>query len=403
MHHIYDAVIVGAGPAGSSAAIRLAQAGWSVAIVEKQEFPRRKVCGECIAATNFPLLDAMGVGVQFDRMAGSPLRKMGLFSNSHGLLADLPAFARGNQPWGRVLSRERFDTLLLQRARDSGAEVWQPYTVKRVVRDASFLNTCAVTGSRGKTITYLSAPVVLDAHGSWENDPITQSRPVRTHRRSDLFAFKATYRLGTLHSGVLPLLAFPGGYGGMVRCGHDQETLAFCLRRDVLRQCREQFAGYSAARAAHAYVTQCFANAREVLPAGEPLAPWLAVGPILPGVRSPWRGGGIFALGNAAGEAHPILGEGISMAIQSAWMLCDLLISRRDALMHGRAGGEIGLRYTARWRRHFTTRLIVAATFAHLAMRPPLTATLLPVFERIPELLTIGARWGAKVRSTIRL
>ena len=44
--------IVGAGPAGSAAAILLARAGWSVALVERQRFPRRKVCGECIAASN---------------------------------------------------------------------------------------------------------------------------------------------------------------------------------------------------------------------------------------------------------------------------------------------------------------------------------------------------------------
>ncbi|MEO8808750.1 MAG: FAD-dependent oxidoreductase, partial [Rhodanobacter sp.] len=48
----YDAIIVGAGPAGSTAAILLAKAGWSVALVEKHAYPRRKVCGECIAATN---------------------------------------------------------------------------------------------------------------------------------------------------------------------------------------------------------------------------------------------------------------------------------------------------------------------------------------------------------------
>ena len=70
----YDAVIVGAGPSGSTAAILLAQAGWSVALIEKQCFPRRKVCGECIAASNLPLLDALGIGDVFASMAGPELR-----------------------------------------------------------------------------------------------------------------------------------------------------------------------------------------------------------------------------------------------------------------------------------------------------------------------------------------
>lgn len=59
----FDVIIIDAGPAGASAATLLAQAGWSVALIEKQIFPRRKVCGECIAASNLPLLDALGIGV----------------------------------------------------------------------------------------------------------------------------------------------------------------------------------------------------------------------------------------------------------------------------------------------------------------------------------------------------
>ena len=55
----FDVAVVGAGPAGAAAAILLARAGWSVALVERQAFPRRKVCGECIAASNLALLDAL--------------------------------------------------------------------------------------------------------------------------------------------------------------------------------------------------------------------------------------------------------------------------------------------------------------------------------------------------------
>ena len=74
----YDAIIVGAGPAGSSAAILLARAGWSIALVEKQRFPRRKVCGECIAASNLPLLDALGIGAEVAAQAGPELRGVAL-------------------------------------------------------------------------------------------------------------------------------------------------------------------------------------------------------------------------------------------------------------------------------------------------------------------------------------
>src|SRR4029453_12738947 len=63
----YDAIIVGAGPAGSTAAILLASAGWSVALIEKQSFPRRKVCGACIGAGNLRCWRSWGGGGDLPR------------------------------------------------------------------------------------------------------------------------------------------------------------------------------------------------------------------------------------------------------------------------------------------------------------------------------------------------
>ena len=61
MQDAYDAIIVGGGPAGATSAVLLAEAGWRVAVVEKAPFPRRKVCGEFISETTWPLLQQLGV------------------------------------------------------------------------------------------------------------------------------------------------------------------------------------------------------------------------------------------------------------------------------------------------------------------------------------------------------
>jgi flavin-dependent dehydrogenase len=397
----YDAIIVGGGPAGSTAAILLAQAGWAVAVIEQHAFPRRKVCGECIAATNLALLDALGVGPQFDGVAGPELHSVGLFVGEEMLSAQLPRFDEPAHPWGRALGREHLDTLLLQRATACGADVWQPWRVKRVEHSHDQRKTCHLVGRATDLTATLSAPVLIAAHGSWEPDPFRDQQPRPLHQDSDLFAFKGTYSDACLAPGVLPLLAFPGGYGGMVRGDHGHLTFAFCIRRDALRRCRERSAGLPAALAAQAHVAHSCAGVRDALASAELAAPWLAVGPIRPGIRSPWRGG-VFAIGNAAGEAHPILGEGISMAIQSAWVLCELLIPRRAELVAGRAAVAVGRRYAARWRRSFTARIHLAALFAHLAMRPQATAALLPLLRRWPGILTAGARLGAKVHRVVR-
>ena len=84
---LYDALIIGAGPAGSSAARLLAQAGWRVALVEKAEFPRRKVCGEFISATTMPVLKDCGVAVPFIAAAGPPVTRVGIYAGTTTLAA----------------------------------------------------------------------------------------------------------------------------------------------------------------------------------------------------------------------------------------------------------------------------------------------------------------------------
>ena len=50
----FDAVVIGGGPGGATTAMLLARAGWSVAVIERQRFPRRKVCGEYLSGANWP-------------------------------------------------------------------------------------------------------------------------------------------------------------------------------------------------------------------------------------------------------------------------------------------------------------------------------------------------------------
>jgi 2-polyprenyl-6-methoxyphenol hydroxylase-like FAD-dependent oxidoreductase len=393
----FDAIIAGGGPAGSTTAIRLAQAGWSVALLERQPFPRRKVCGECIAATNLPLLHALGIGERFDALAGPELHHAGLFAGDVSLTAPLPAHAPPHV-WGRALGREHLDTLLIERSRDVGATILQPCTVKRIARDGG-MHVCDAIDPDGEAIR-LRAPVLIAAHGSWVPDPAVAEKHRRL-RASDLFAFKANYRGAKLAPGLLPVLAFPGGYGGIVLGDHGRTTLAFCIRRDALRAARAQRLGEKAAHAALAFVVANCSALREVLQGAELEDAWLSVGPIRPGIRSPWRRSGAFAVGNVAGEAHPILGEGISMAIQSAWLLSERLIAAHETIRNPEALRRVGRDYTRAWHRSFATRIRLAAVFAHLAMRPNAAVALLPLLRRWPGLITAGARAGGKAQSIV--
>src|SRR4051794_21414226 len=151
----YDALVMGGGPGGATTALLLARAGWAVTLLERQEFPRRKVCGEYLSATNLPLLDRLGVGAEFRAQAGPPVREVGLFSGARVLRAALPR--PGGCGWGRALSRERLDTLLLARAAAAGADVRQPWTALTLT-DLGEVYECAARPVAAQAAVTLRAP-----------------------------------------------------------------------------------------------------------------------------------------------------------------------------------------------------------------------------------------------------
>ena len=401
MQTVFDAIIVGAGPAGASAAILLARAGWNVLLIEKQLFPRRKVCGECIAASNLPLLDALGIGGAFAASAGPELRQVALMHRDSVTVADLPPALWTSHRWGRALGRETLDTLLLEQARVSGAHVLQPCSVQ-AVGGAPGNWRCDVRCANSMALLTFHARIVIAANGSWEALPSERATHETVHRASDLLAFKANFSGARLAHSLLPVLSFTGGYGGMVNTGADETTLAFCVRRDHLEALRHQLPGLSAGEAGEEMLKRECAGVREALEVATRDGPWLAAGPLHPGIRVD-TDDGFLRIGNAAGEAHPIIGEGMSMALQAAWLLCAHLLGARDRATLEDAAWQrtVHRAYAAQWRRQFAPRLRLAAVFAHLAMRPGGAAILARAVHLWPALLTLGAKWGGKARGVI--
>ena len=185
------------------------------------------------------------------------------------------------------------------------------------------------------------------------------------------------------------MLAYPGGYGGMVHTDHDRVSLSCCIRRDQLERCRRRDSSLSAGEAVLAHIVYTCSAAGEVLEGATKESEWRSAGPIRPGIRTTHRDG-VFFVGNAAGEAHPVVAEGISMAMQSGFALAQALTSTADLIEARRA-------YAAQWRRLFARRIHAAAVIAHWAMRPAAVALTLPLLSAFPAMLTEGARASGKV------
>ena len=387
----YEALVIGGGPAGSTAALALARAGWSVAIVEKSAFPRRKVCGEYISATTWPVLRELGVADDLAAHAGPPVRRVGFFTRDAMLEAPMP---HGDAEWGRAIGRDLLDTALLERARGAGAQVLQPCTVSAVRRTGEGFSVSMQEGAHGG-MSEAHTRVVIDAHGSWERD-VAMISPRESAKHTDLLGFKARFRDANLATGLMPLVLFPGGYGGLVHSDSGRVSFSCCIRRDALARARSPRPDLAAGEAVLAHAMTACRGLREALGEATRDGPWLAAGPIRPGIRA-HADAGIFAVGNAAGEAHPLIAEGISMAIQSSWLLCQGLAARKD--FSARALDAQGRSYEARWRRHLAARVHAAALFAAFTARPAGAAASVAVLKRIPALLTLGARWSGKAHA----
>ena len=122
---------------------------------------------------------------------------------------------------------------------------------------------------------------------------------------------------------------------------------------------------------------------RESLGSAQRMGPWLSAGPIRPGIRQ-LVDGGMLRVGNAAGEAHPLVAEGISMAIQSAWLLAR---HWEDPRAYARA-----------WRETFAPRLRASSLFAALMVPPLRSRASIALLQRSPAVLAWGARWSGKAR-----
>jgi menaquinone-9 beta-reductase len=128
----YNVVIVGAGPAGSSAAIRLAESGRNVLLIDKASFPRHKLCGEFVSPECLDHLKDLGVISQVTLRLPQLINKTVFYSSGGRSFSVASRWLAQNNGDSIGLSRQSLDQILLDRAGECGAAVRTEVSVLNV-------------------------------------------------------------------------------------------------------------------------------------------------------------------------------------------------------------------------------------------------------------------------------
>mgnify|MGYP000848336976 FL=1 len=347
-------LIAGGGPAGASLAIRLAAAGRDVVLVERDRFPRHKLCGEFISPECFGHFAELGVLEPMLSAGGERITET-LFFPLSGLTVRIPGRAFGEPALG--LSRSAMDAILLDRAKAVGVEVIEGAALASAAVEQGKLRAVDVRTADGTR--NIAADVFIDATGRGKALVKAFQRAAgtgneRPARRSNGFvAFKAHLRGANLAAGRCEIHFFPDGYGGINRVEGGAVNHCFLVRSEAVRD-----VGGGVDNVLERLVYKN-ASARNALVDSKAEMDWMAVSFEGFGRSELSYGPQFFTVGDAASFIDPFTGSGMLIALESTAVLAEAFASADD---HSNV-------YASLYSRRFRRRLFVCSLLRNAAFR----------------------------------
>jgi flavin-dependent dehydrogenase len=302
----WDAVVVGAGPAGSFAAQGLARAGRRTLLVEAKRFPRDKVCGGCLQAQGQALLSRRGLAAAVQQAHPLAIQQLRITAPSRRLITPLHGLV--------AIRRSVLDQILVRAAIDDGAE-FLPKTTARVPSASAELFR-SVTLQTAQGVEYSTVAKIVVCADGLSHPSLSEHRQFASHiqprSRIGLQTFVqedgANYPIGTLTMAV-----GVAGYVGLTRMNADLLNVAAAINPVSLH--RQMRPGTMVAE----ILDRCCLP----VPLSLDRASWLGTPPL---TRSSQRAAAhrLFLVGDAAGYVEPFTGEGMTWALAAADALVPL-------------------------------------------------------------------------------
>jgi flavin-dependent dehydrogenase len=353
----WDAVVVGAGPAGAVAALELARRGLSVLLAERKPFPRAKVCGGCLNARGAAALERLGLGPMLQELASPRLNALAL--SARGRQVSLPLSG------GLAVDRAQLDERLVDEAVVAGAS-FAPESQVMAGPVEPHLRRLRLRSGGSESETSAAIVIAADGLGStWlGGDASAQSRS-RLGAGTQVRSPGPEYAPGRIHMGV-----GTGGYVGLVRLGDGRLNVAAAFDPDLLRS-----SGGLAQAARSVLVSAGLPALPELDGAHWTGTPALTRRPAAPAAER------LFAVGDASGYVEPFTGEGM------AWALADAIAVAAPAEV---AAVEWRPSLAAAWTRRHRERTRAArwrcSVIAGLLRRPWLCGALIRLLGARPAI-----------------
>jgi flavin-dependent dehydrogenase len=299
----WDVIVVGAGPAGAMTAREAARAGLSTLLVERQRFPRTKVCGGCLNRTAVESLVRAGLGEELSRCGGQRVDRIRL--RHRGIVS------RIDVPGGLALTRWTLDRMLARAAIESGAH-FLPETSAQILQDSpGVLSDGRLVSLRSRdgneAVASAAVGVVADGLGHTSLRACAGFESL-VGRRSKIGAGAVTTAdLLPLARGEVSMVVGSSGYVGVVLAEAGRAAIAAALDPALVKR------HGSIERS----VAAVFDEAGLDAPAGVDALDWQGTVPLTQRVERPIARR-LVVIGDAAAYVEPFTGEGMAWAIANA-------------------------------------------------------------------------------------